>query len=1111
MPKRVTILRLLPSILVMLSIGAMSLAEPGVPRPRHIQSHDTMVGHSAGPTKSGGDTIFVYGGPGTLQGKFENAEGLKDWQDWTTNDRTATPGYWNISSYNAADLDPTQPGNHAWWCGRQYASCREGDPTGGYGHNWNTSLSWIQAIADPSRPATVHIQARLSCDLETTLDLLHLDHLTAAGWVESFHTYTGQEGPRLVQHTFTYDPDDYAGLEGCQIGLRWRVVSDAIWDDEDCLWPTDGAARLDLIQVTVDQGDGDPQVSLETCEPGDPVSWTADPIGVGDFAAIRTHSAEEDVCVSNYSPLATFIDDGLVVPGTGGSQCLTWCYGPGGHVVNTSGGLLGGDNHLDNEIRSPLISWPVGGLDGGILAFDTYLHEELITGTSPGVFMYWSVRSTSSTNPADLESASWRDAPAVYYGGPSWSRSEFDFSTLLVSGPRWIQVAIGAWEGGYNWGYDGDDATPAPYIDNICVKAFTRGGPGLSVEEQDLANDGFPESGFLDRQALGANSVRFDRAAGGDSVVVRCAAVREGSTLTGPPAMHWRLDANPLFDAYRTTGLGPTGVVAGVEVSAGAPGDDSLFAFDLPDSAFLFPGDVLRYYFEASDNLGGLARVPADTVGFSEPLDGLGGYPDWFTVRALPSMSGTIPSEQPPVLLWYDAEAMEPENEWATALDNLGFRPGIDYDIFFTNAASSGLSNGLGASATLDQIDQYDTILYTSGRGAAATICGSDHGLGCGGDEQLLVDWLESASRNLLVTGNALLFDLYQNGRDLFERLGVHFLDRDVRFFIANQSNPLLVARVDNPVLDGSRRWLAYGGCFESYSEFTAIQATVDAVSLAEFTDPNGDPGAYDVSGAVLHELDSSGSRCISLPYGFSFIHDPVDDVTEGSVRTSILGDVLGFFGHAPGESPVRIPDLAACQVSHSILDTVSIYSAPDFGGLPLASALDWDGVVGSTPRFADASVTVTLVDDEGEPVVGYPAQDIWLDSNQGGLALAPRRAFADAATDHLGRATISGLVRCGGATDIVIGETLQVVIGGVPLPGGTIPVQVNSFDLTGDLWVNSNDQEEFSYELGTSETFRADFWRDGKIDLLDAILMTRAIGSEVEKCTIGQEEAGDE
>ncbi len=127
------------------------------------------------------------------------------------------------------------------------------------------------------------------------------------------------------------------------------------------------------------------------------------------------------------------------------------------------------------------------------------------------------------------------------------------------------------------------------------------------------------------------------------------------------------------------------------------------YNFDLPDSDFFFPGDVIHYYIEAKDNLAGdvgVALLPADTTGFGE-FEGVWPYGgnSTFIVRALPTLFDAA-GNQPPILFWNDFANRGGENEWYCALGNLGYREQIDYDVYYTNGPSSGVGNGLGGRAT---------------------------------------------------------------------------------------------------------------------------------------------------------------------------------------------------------------------------------------------------------------------------------------------------------------------------------------------------------------------------------------------------------------------------
>jgi len=78
------------------------------------------------------DTLYVFGGPGSLEGKFETITGEPDQQGWIGVDLTQrTESFWHIATYNCANLDTNQTDNHAWWCGEDIPSCGGDDPDGG--------------------------------------------------------------------------------------------------------------------------------------------------------------------------------------------------------------------------------------------------------------------------------------------------------------------------------------------------------------------------------------------------------------------------------------------------------------------------------------------------------------------------------------------------------------------------------------------------------------------------------------------------------------------------------------------------------------------------------------------------------------------------------------------------------------------------------------------------------------------------------------------------------------------------------------------------------------------------------------------------------------------
>ena len=410
------------------------------------------------------DTLYVYGGPGTLEGKFETAGGLPDRQSWIGVDLTQdTDSYWHIDTYRCANLDPGQVNNHAWWCGEKIPSCGPPDPDGGYGNNYRELLDYYAEILDDQVSTNITVSAILNYDNEPGYDYLYLKQGTAAGMqvIETFNWIGDsiQVVSSITFHSADYVPHPDSGNPSCQ--LRWLGSSDGAWSDEDCTWPTAGLAQIDLIQVS---GDNGVVTTLEDCE-GPTALWRVgfDP-GVGDFSKVWPLLDDADPYEQNDTPQFAFIDDGIVVPGTGGTQCITWCYGPGGYCANGSGGLLGPEFSLRNEIWSPPVALSEDVIEIATLMYDVYRHDPC--SLCPTIVDAWRIRTT--TDPGGVSDwTEWSEAEITgQVCTPRYIHREWDITEGLPPGDSFLQVALGAYDVCWWWP---NDPTPAPYFDNVAV------------------------------------------------------------------------------------------------------------------------------------------------------------------------------------------------------------------------------------------------------------------------------------------------------------------------------------------------------------------------------------------------------------------------------------------------------------------------------------------------------------------------------------------------------------------------------------------------------------------------------------------------------------------
>jgi len=904
----------------------------------------TLHGQSPYLTKADQDTVYLLGGPDRLDGSFQTTSGIPEWHGWTGLDRSLPPipasGYWNISDFNAAGLNGHPAGNLAMWCGTTYGD----DP--GYGNYWQAPLLWSRESSNPGGALTVRVTAWLNHDTEDIYDIVSLQVWRTDAW-ETMVSYSGEGQNVAVDETVILQASD---LSGGDVQLRWMVYSDSAISDEDGRLDTDGACQVDDITVSFN---GEVMTS-DTFEDGAPVSWEPlELFGVGDFAQLYSSLQDHDSCYSNFTPQVAFVDDGVVVPGTGGTFCVTWCYGPGGFIVNNNGGLAGPDYHLHSLVVSPPVALPAG-LGGLHLAWDVYIHEYYDL-NSPGTYHTWTMRSTDSGDPADLDHAPWVDSlntVGLYPNG--YQRLENEVGEHLVPDAQFMQLALGVREIGWLWGFEGTDGTPAPYFDNVAIAAHRLIGPHMSMKSSHLAQDNFPELGDLDFGDLSANHCRFDMAANispaahlrndpGDSLVIQVKA-RDGAELSGEPRMIVAMRPNPLFEDVRILppefAMTPEGLIKGtvdgsIVVDANGSVVPNKFSFDLPDTGFFFPGDEIHYFFEAADLLQGdlgLTRLPVDTLGYHDfgNSSAMGTVFDQeFQVRALPTLLSATPGDQPLVLFWFDAEDEDELSRWLFALGHSGRLRGDGYDIYRTQAARSGVGNGLGARASSALLDGYQTLLYTCDDLASYTLSNGDFSQDPSPDLDVVSNWFSRGDRHAFLVGDNLLTSLLAAGADgaAFANtyIAANYIDESIQQYIGSQTAPEVQVLEGNGVVAFLDRWIAYGGC-PRLRNLDALEPQVGASRLAEFTDPSGNVGSYSYSALQYRYNSGDNAEVVFMPTAFGAVRSTPGWTPPAGlaipVRSYLFIDIMNFFGTGILPPPVGTPEAGRAL-------TVSAYPNP--------------------------------------------------------------------------------------------------------------------------------------------------------------------------------------
>ncbi len=940
-------------------------------QPEIAEAPPAVVGASrAGTAKAAVDTIYILGGPDRGDGKFQ--DDLYPWvpddEGWIPSVASPTRPAWHADTFNAAQLDPATVPNHAMWLGANYPPCGGEVANPGYENNLDESLEWSRSVADPGLPTAVRVTARLNHDMEEYYDRLTLEVMSAGGWapVRSFDGSNRVGGafiPVDVDAQFTVQPDAYQGAAGDEVRLRWRFVSDGGWSDADCLFDGEGAAQLDNVAVSFDQGGGAAPQSFDDFEGAGPAGWTA-VSSACSFARIWPRLDDAGLCAQNNTPQLAFIDDGSLCPASDGTPGVTWTYGPGGFVAHCADPLV----YPLSEFWSPPLALPGGAVahDGCELAFDAYSHGSSILTTT----IRWAIRTSDDSGQTW---SVWKNEGFVYeQNDPAYRRFSFPLDGLIPAGADRVQISLGTLTLG---AFSGNCAqfTPAPYFDNVALTVFPRTGPAISL--QSAGSDAFPAGGGLDLADLGANAVPVVSWSGGP-IAVRTVP-RQGAVMTGPPLLHWRLRANPLFDPYRAAP--PPNPLPGSASVA-----DFLFVF--PDSGFLYPGDILHYCFEASDDRGGeigTTWLPADTAGLSL-FDGdqghlAGRFPREHELRALPTLRDAA-GTQPPVLVWQNYAGVAADDEWASALANLGFTPGVDYDSYRTfHPALSRLG-----SAT--QIAGYATILYDGDRTNQAAPRAADLAT--------IRTWTAAGGRRALFMGEDIAHDLVRAGDTGFmlDYLGLAatgnpFVPGNVRPEIDDQAAPRVVPVAGNA--PGLTTVFVPNGC-RDLNDFDGLQPWGTGEGLLSYTAPGGGDGGYLHFAGIYNHRPADDGRFVTLPYGLRLVESaPGDAGGPLAARTRLLGEILAHFGTS-GSGPAT----AAPGGADGATDRLSARAYPN----PFNPRVT---VAYAMPRAG--RLVVRILDARGRPVRNLLDRDV--PAGTGEIAWDGR--------DDAGRAAAAGVYLC--------------------------------------------------------------------------------------------------
>ncbi len=908
-------------------VSARERAKPGLRPERAVSENEMTELVDPGLIDSGLRGLYEEAAVDTYCLVWYDFE-IMNWQGWTRVDNTEQRGtFFHVDDFAGLEGYAPLEGAKSMWCGARSSAA---DPymcswakAPGYGNGWD------QMLATNAMPfvGALTLSCRISYDVEPGYDYVRVEYSSAGGW-ETAAQYTGQNDTIVTL---------IMPLTAAQTKLRFRFTSDGAWSNQDGLYDTHGACRIDSISLS-DAGAISDFEDFEAASVGATHAgiWTGShEAGFGNYSGLRTNLIDKDPCGENLGTAIVFFV-GSTVPSTSypGLYDTPFCKGANNHeapcqnemVVSPPIDTRRYSTRRDGVQDGVIPPGELSSLAGFIYRFAVYRDQSF----SSLVLYQWHVRNIVNGCPGQWLDRNWY-----------WPNNDRDWlfaaevvSDLLSSDT--VQVSLGVVDMCDVWYLvNGNCAahTPTPWFDNVRLYRYGTLGPQWYSRDLDLFQDNFPGQEFDIEsyvRADAANDINTNDdpvIRPGDSIVIDCTSPFGGGIATDPmyggPAVYLNVKCSYIGPEPAKPDLyGPSLAGSVLTGSSGSPypvnfnyvSDDGVwtkiqcdtartaggiqrdrYMVDLNDALFT-RGYEIEYYFTARD-VAGEERA----------------YPKWARSRGPYFEFTCLPTKNSNVLFVDDFTGRGSfvgavENYWMPIFDYAPGQPNADVDKYDVNGPTSGVGNGPGSRAkTKHLVDHYEAIVWDCGNLQWVTISDGTVNSDKSNDCRMLIDWFEQSEHKcgLWVCGDDVAYDL--DGLASTPALtlmntwcGVDFLETSYFYETGGVTGggvvvPLITGEADAGVFVHGGvpdQFYAYGGCWvlNQFDVLGKVNAGKYALSYPVYNATNR------YAAIASSRLNPGGYSVNTMWFGFSFMYVRDDVFAEPTDRFEIARDVFNWF-----------------------------------------------------------------------------------------------------------------------------------------------------------------------------------------------------------------------